>query len=129
MNIFRFLFKSRECTHKNALLKRDEGYCPDCGAYLKKNFYVVRCKHCDIKRISVNNYGEIEPASKYCENCGGSEYYVEKLERINFFDIKYVVFKLEEILTPQNDKDYTQIWVDNVEEGEFGGFLTKKVAP
>ena len=129
MNILKILFRNKICTHKNALLKREEGYCPDCGAYLKKHFYVVRCKHCDIKRLSVVNYGEIEPANKYCENCGGHEYYIEKLDRINFFDIKYVVFKLEEIFIPEKTKEFTEVWVDDTEEGEFGGYIAKKVAP
>lgn len=129
MNIFKFLFKDNTCSHKNALLKGDEGYCPDCGAYLKKHFYVIRCKHCDIKRVGVVNFDSIEPVSKYCENCGGREYYVEKLERVNFFDIKYVILKLEEILVPEKKEEYSEIWVDNVSEGEFGGYLAKKVAP
>ena len=129
MNILKFFLKDRICLHKNALLNSNEGYCPDCGAYLKKTFYVVRCKHCDIKRVGVVNFGDIEPLTRYCENCGGHEYYVEKLERINFFDIKYVIFKLEEIFVPKKNQDFTEIWTENVQDDEFGGYLVKKVAP
>ena len=56
--------------------------CPDCGEYLVKNYYLVRCSRCDIKREAKLFWGEITPQNKYCENCGASEYYIEKIETL-----------------------------------------------
>ena len=36
-----FFKKQNKCTHKNALLTSETGYCPDCGQYLEKNYYLI----------------------------------------------------------------------------------------
>ena len=82
-NILIAFFKNQhKCSHKNALIHSEEGYCPDCGQYLVKKYYLVRCSRCDIKREAKLAWGEIVPAQKYCTNCGEQDYYIEKLDKI-----------------------------------------------
>lgn len=107
-----FLTKQNKCSHKNALLHSNEGYCPDCGQYLVKNYYLVRCSRCDIKREAKIYWGDIVPFEKYCSNCGCAQYYIEKLDSVSFIDAKYAVYIKEianemQILHPE-----TQVWVD-----------------
>ena len=104
-----------KCKHKNALLHTNEGYCPDCGQYLVKNYYLIRCSRCEIKREARLSWGEIVPLDKFCSNCGSVDYYIEKLDSVNFIDAKYALYIKEiaqemQILHPE-----TQIWV---EEGD-----------
>ncbi len=104
------LFK-RKCTHEGALEHSHEGYCPHCGAYLKKYYYVVRCAHCGIKRESKITLQDIEPVTNFCQNCGGEEYYIEKLEKIDISDIGYAIQK-KEVIYQNNFDETTQIWVE-----------------
>lgn len=107
-----FLKKQNKCSHKNALLYSNEGYCPDCGQYLVKNFYLVRCSRCDIKREAKLCWGEIQPTEKYCSNCGCSEFYIEKLDKINFVDASYAIYIKEIASEMQKMHPEVQIWVD-----------------
>jgi len=111
-----FLTKQNKCSHKNALLHSNVGYCPDCGQYLIKNYYLVRCSRCDIKREAKLYWGEIVPMEKFCSNCGCSEYYIEKLDSVNFIDAKYAIYLKEIANEIKNLHPETQIWVD---EGEI----------
>ena len=110
-----FLKNQNKCSHKNALLYSSSGYCPDCGQYLLKNYYLIRCLRCDIKREAKISWGEIVPSEKYCSNCGASEFYIEKLDSVNFVDASYAIYLKEianemQVLHPE-----TQVWV---EEGD-----------
>jgi len=117
-NILISFFKNKnKCTHKNALLHSDNGYCPDCGQYLVKNYYLVRCNCCDIKREAKIQWGEIVPADKYCSNCGSSDFYIEKLDKINFIDAQYAVYLKEIADELQTLHPEAQIWVED--EGEI----------
>jgi len=89
------------------------GYCPDCGQYLIKNYYLVRCTRCDIKREAKLCWGEIVPKEKYCSNCGASEYYIEQLEKVNFIDAKYAIYLKEIASELQTLHPESQIWVDD----------------
>ena len=113
MNILLKFIKNRsKCTHKNALLNSECGYCPDCGQYLVKNYYIVRCARCDIKREARLVWGEIVPTEKFCSNCGEKDYYIEKIDKINFIDAKYAIY-LKEIADELNElHPETQIWVE-----------------
>ena len=115
MNFFDliFSFKNR-CNHEGALEHSHEGYCPHCGAYLKKYYYVVRCAHCGVKREGKITLSDVEPMTNYCHNCGGEEYYIEKLEKINISDIGYAVQR-KEIIYQNNFDETTQIWVEKTE--------------
>ena len=72
-NIFLYflsiLNNGNKCRHTNALLNSNEGYCPDCGVYLKKYYYVLRCKCCAHKREATRaafcNVKEIIPVARY----------------------------------------------------------------
>ncbi len=116
-NVLIKLFKNKkQCNHKKALLNTNEGYCPDCGQYLVKNYYIVRCASCGVKREAKLVWGEILPKDKYCSNCGAKEYYIEKLDKINFIDAQYAIYLKEiaqelKILHPD-----TQIWVEENEK-------------
>lgn len=108
-----FFQKQNKCTHKNALIGTNEGYCPDCGQYLVKNYYIVRCSRCDIKRQAKLYWDEIVPIDKYCSNCGCSDYYIEKLDSVNFIDANYAIYIKEIANELKNLHPEAQIWVDN----------------
>lgn len=112
-NILFKLFNDHfKCTHKNALLTTDAGYCPDCGEYLVKNYYIVRCSRCDVKRSAKLVWGEIVPSEKFCSNCGCEDYYIEQLDKVNFVDAHYAIY-LKEIATEyKNTHPETQVWVE-----------------
>ena len=107
--IVKYKFKN-QCPHANALIDTNEGYCPDCGEYLKKYFYIVRCNHCEIKREAKMKNGIITPATNFCPNCGGMEFYIERHEKINLTDVRFVICKKETIR--EYFEDSTQIWVE-----------------
>ena len=117
VNILSKLIKNQcKCNHKHALMYQDSGYCPDCGEYLVKNYYLVRCARCDVKKEAKFAWGEIVPKDKYCANCGSSEYYIEKLESVNFVDAQYAIY-LKEITDKMLDLHHeTQVWAENCEE-------------
>ena len=107
-----FLGHKNSCKHKNALINSDFGYCPDCGQFLVKNYYLIRCSRCDIKREAKICWDEIVPKDKFCANCGSHEYYIEKIDNVNFVDANFAIY-LKEIadefhaLHPE-----MQIWVE-----------------
>ena len=106
-----FLRKS-SCAHTHALINTNEGYCPDCGAYLKKYFYIVRCSCCEVKREAKVYFGEILPKEKFCTNCGSKEFHVEKLDAISFIDIPYAVHTKEVISQGEFEYASAQVWVE-----------------
>ena len=110
-----FFKKQNKCNHKNALIHANEGYCPDCGQYLVKNYYLIRCSRCEIKRNAKLYWDEIIPTSKYCSNCGCEEYYIEKIDNINFVDAQYALYIKEIANEIQDLHPETQIWVDENE--------------
>ena len=113
--IFKLIKKHFKCTHKNALRYTNEGYCPDCGAYLKKNYYIVRCARCDIKKQAHIVFGDIEPDETFCSNCGSREYYIEKIDKVNFVDASFAIY-LKEPANPMEAHADTQIWVEENEK-------------
>ena len=110
--LIKFIKNKNKCSHRNALLYSENGYCPDCGQYLVKNYYLIRCSRCDIKREAKLAWGEIVPAQKFCSNCGEQDYYIEKLDKVNFIDAKYAIY-LKEIATEiKTLHPESQIWVE-----------------
>ena len=89
-----FWFKS-QCTHNKIPATVESGYCPDCGEYVENHWYLVRCKHCRIKRKAHLVAGNPVPETHFCPNCGGILYEVERLKKINFIDINFAVLKKE----------------------------------
>ena len=41
--------------------------------------------------------GEIVPQEHFCSNCGGEDFTVEKIEKINFIDINFAVLVKKEV--------------------------------
>ncbi len=113
-NILIKLIKNQcKCSHKHALLYQDSGYCPDCGEYLAKNYYLLRCARCDIKREAKLLWDEIVPKEKFCSNCGSEEYYIEKIDKVNFVDANYAIC-LKEIADKMQDlHPEAQVWVED----------------
>jgi hypothetical protein len=116
-NILIKLIKNKnKCTHRNALINSNIGYCPDCGQYLIKNYYIIRCASCNIKREAKLAWGEIIPAKKFCQNCGTQDYYIEKIDSVNFIDANYAIY-LKEIANEKYDLHVeNQIWVEKENE-------------
>ena len=102
------LFK---CSHKNALINSNEGFCPDCGQYLRKTYYVVRCNDCGIKRFAKKKFNEITPSEKFCTCCGSENFIVEKYQKLNFVDINYAIEVKEEIEN-KGAINELEIWID-----------------
>ena len=114
--LIKFIKSKQKCRHKNALLYSDSGYCPDCGQFLVKNYYIVRCSCCDIKREAKLSWGEIVPQEKFCSNCGSSEYYIEKLDSLNLIDAHYAVYLKEIADEIHIRRPEAQIWVEDGEK-------------
>lgn len=112
--LFDFLIKKNECKHNRVSVDTDEAYCPDCGALIKNKWYLVRCSCCNIKRTGHSEYNEIKPDTKYCPNCGGSDFYIQELEKVNFIDIHYAVHRKEVI--EQKMHSTHQIWIEQGEQ-------------
>lgn len=117
--LIKFFQNQNKCSHKNALLNSKKGYCPDCGQYLVKNYYLVRCSCCDVKREAKLFFDEIMPVNKFCTNCGCEQYYIEKIDNINFIDANYAICLKEieydaKLIHPQ-----AQVWVDNGQKIKF----------
>ena len=126
MNILlKFFHNQQKCNHKNALINTNMGYCPDCGQFLVKNYYIVRCSRCDIKRQARLAWGEIVPSDKYCSNCGSSEYYIEKLDKVSFVDAQYALYLKEIADEMQNLHPEAQIWIE--EDNDILRQITQKV--
>ncbi len=115
--LLKFLKNQTKCSHKNALLNTKSGYCPDCGQYLEKNYYIVRCMGCGIKRNAKVYLDEIVPTEKFCSNCGCRGYYIEKTDDINFIDANYAICIKEPACEYQNLHVKEQIWVDPKSSG------------
>ena len=105
-----FLIKKHECQHSRVPIDVDEAYCPDCGALIKNKWFLVRCGCCNIKRDAHIHYDEIEPDTKFCPNCGGTDFYIQELENPNFTDVRYAIFK--KIIIPQQKQTTRQIWIE-----------------
>ena len=111
--LLKFIKNKNKCNHKNALLHTDNGYCPDCGQYLIKNYYLIRCSRCDIKREAKLAWGEIITTQKFCSNCGEQNFYIEKLDKVSFIDAKYAIYLKEIASEIQTLHPESQIWVED----------------
>lgn len=104
------LFNMKKCTHDKLGLYSGRFYCPDCGEYVENQWYLVRCSCCGVKRIAITKGTTVLPKDLFCSNCGEKEYYIEKLEHVNFIDINYATV----LQTSLNlcSKSFTQAWVE-----------------
>lgn len=108
--LFNFFLQKQECRHDKIPVDVDEAYCPDCGELIKNKWFITRCCCCNIKRTSHYEYNEIKPNTKYCPNCGSTEFYIQELDKINFTDVNYAILK--KTIIPQNKISTSQIWIE-----------------
>ena len=106
-------FFNKECKHEKFPADKDAGYCPDCGELIENQWYIVRCSCCGIKHKAIYKNGNILPADKFCDNCGGKEFIAERINKINFIDINYAVL-IKKIITV-DVQPFTQTWVNSTE--------------
>lgn len=111
MLILEFFKQNRTCTHSKVRPDVDFAYCPDCGELIENQWYLVRCACCGIKLPAIIKNGEIVPEKHFCHNCGGREYTVERIDKINFIDISYAV--LVKAVVENNNTNFTQSWVSS----------------
>ncbi len=121
-----FLFKDY-CDHKSFDPIGINQFCPDCGKEIQVTFKIVRCGCCSTKKSAKLIYNSIIPDQKYCSKCGSNDYYVEKKERIEFFELNYAII-LKEIVEISCFEDFrTQIWVEN--ENNWSNLIKPKLIP
>jgi len=114
MSLLSVLFGFKKCTHDKLGMYSGGGYCPDCGEYVENQWYLVRCSCCGVKRVAMTRGNMVLPQDAFCTNCGEHEYYIEKLDHVNFIDINYAtVVRLISKTTKQN---LTQSWVEPIIE-------------
>ena len=111
MLILEFFKKNKTCSHSKVRPDVDFAYCPDCGELIENQWYMIRCACCGIKLPAVIKNGEIVPEKHFCHNCGGREYTVERIDKINFIDISYAV--LVKAIVENNNTNFTQSWVSS----------------
>lgn len=106
------LFKlNKTCEHAKVRPDVDFAYCPDCGELIENQWYLVRCGCCGVKLKGVIKNKQIIPELHFCHNCGGREFIVERINKINFIDISYAVL-VKAVVQNGKAEDYTQSWVD-----------------
>lgn len=108
MNFFKF---NKTCEHAKVRPDVEFAYCPDCGELVENQWYLVRCACCGIKLPGIIKNGEIVPERNFCHNCGIRDFVVERIDKINFIDIRYAV--LLKAVVKSNIKSYTQSWSEN----------------
>jgi len=106
MDLFKF---HNGCSHDHVTIDAQYSYCPDCGELIENEWFITRCACCGIKQRAVIKNGEIIPEANFCHNCGGHEYIIEKLEKINFVDINYAVL-VKTVVQEDSNEDVTQCW-------------------
>lgn len=109
MFLFDLLKFSKKCTHDKIAPETEQGYCPDCGKLIKNEWYIARCNSCGVKIKAMLKNGQVVPQNHYCTNCGGDDYTVEKLEKINFIDINFAVL-VKRVAEEDNICSTTRCW-------------------
>ena len=102
---------TKKCKHNNVPIDQDICYCPDCGELVENQWYLVRCACCSVKLEGIIKNRHIVPEKHFCHNCGGREFVVERINKINFIDISYAV--LVKAVVNNSGEKYTQSWIDN----------------
>lgn len=114
MSLLEILFGLKKCTHDKLGMYSGGGYCPDCGEYVENQWYLVRCSCCGVKRVAMTKGENVLPKEAFCTNCGGHEYYIEKLNHVNFIDINYAT--IVQKIHPHFKTNFSQAWVEATTE-------------
>lgn len=105
-NLFNF---KKACLHEKITPDMECGYCPDCGKFVRNEWYITRCACCGVKLKTNARNGEIFPQNHYCTNCGSKEFTIEKLPSINFIDINFAVLQ-KKVVEEDLKVNTTQCW-------------------
>lgn len=108
-----FLSQKQTCQHEHVGVNCDFGYCPDCGALIENQWYIVKCSCCGLKHKAIVKNGKVVPVNNFCHNCGSENYVVERLETIDFININYAALIRKETKVFQPQKPLAQCWVDS----------------
>lgn len=115
MNAFlEFIFSRNFCNHSKLNLNLKFQYCPDCGELVEISWYVLRCSCCDIKRDACIRFGQVVAKDNFCSNCGEDDFYIQKIDDLQFYDIHHAVL-FKEVISCSSGRKYTQIWTDSDE--------------
>ncbi len=112
LNLFNI---KRNCSHNHIAPNIESGYCPDCGKFIRNEWYITRCTCCGVKMKAIIRNNEIVPQYNFCENCGSREYVAERIPSINFIDINYAVL-LKKVIEPDLRANTTQCWQEKSNE-------------
>ena len=110
-----FTMFNHKCEHNQLPINIDLGYCPDCGKLIKNEWYIVRCSCCDKKMKAIIRKNKIVPQYKFCSNCGGHDYIIEKIDKIDFININYAVLRKTETEEIKNCMT-TRCWQEKIYE-------------
>ncbi len=113
-----FLTNKPKCSHDRVYPLASGSFCPDCGYQIKIFWQILRCDCCSSKRKAFFSRSRLIPVEKFCTKCGSSEFYIEKKEKVQFFDYEYAVILKEEV-KEKNFKDTIQIWIEEESRGVF----------
>lgn len=105
-----FFKKNTQCVHNRVSPEIEAQYCPDCGKYVENKWYMTRCGCCNIKRKTLVKGNKIQPYTKFCPNCGASQFYLELIPSINFIDINFAVLVKE--INEAHISTQSQIWFE-----------------
>lgn len=117
MILLDYFKRYKTCHHDKVLPNSEFAYCPDCGELVENQWYLVRCSCCGIKLKGMLKNGEMIPEKKFCHNCGTNHFIVEKLNKINFIDIRYSI--LVKTVVKSEINSFTQSWIDP-RMGQYG---------
>lgn len=122
-----FLLKGFKCSHENMPVDGSSKYCPDCGKEIEISWYVLRCGHCSARRNAKTLFDSFEPVEKYCSKCGAKGHYLEKKEKLEFFDMNYAFMRKEQVYRKAHCVKNVQVWVDG--EKDWGRQTEIKLIP
>lgn len=106
------IFFMRKCKHNKVTPFSAGSFCPDCGKEIQISWLILRCSCCETKRRANVVFNNLVPRDKYCIKCGGSTYYRETKEKIDFFELEYSAISKKELHENNIRKEILQIWIE-----------------
>lgn len=112
--MFNYFFKNlNKCTHKRLTPFSPGNFCPDCGKEIEITWLIPRCECCNARRKVKVIFNTLRPVDKYCIKCGNSDFYTEKKETLELFDVDYAVISKKEVKNGLEYRERFQVWVEN----------------
>lgn len=122
-----FFSKRPQCLHEKITPHSIWNFCPDCGKEISINWFILRCRSCSSKRSASLYMNTLIPTDKHCSKCGCNNFYVEKKEKVDFFDLHFAVMTKEEVQNTSNKNGKTQIWIEK--ENCWKEYVLPKLLP